>query len=86
MALKITYQSKYGITISDAYARINTFSGNKANISTIVDVFATEIASQNGSYSIGTIVIDLPLAEGATMAQMYSALKLDSNFIDAVDC
>ena len=85
MALQISYQSAMGFTAPTAYAHITSYSGNKNTIQCNVDVFY-DAATKDTSIPIGSLVISLPLADGATMEQMYQALKQDGNFTGAIDC
>ena len=86
MALQKHFTTPQGFTASAAYARITTFNGNKETIAVNVEVHKDLQARIDGKQPIEYFNISLALAEGATMQQMYTALKLDSNFLDAVDC
>ena len=86
MALQKHFTTPQGFTASAAYARITSFSGNKETIAVNVEVHKDAQARTDNLQPISYFNISLALAEGATMAQMYAALKLDSNFTDAVDC
>ena len=86
MALTKSFTTAHGFTAADAYARITRFSGNKDTLQVDVEVHKDSQARTDLKHPIETFNISLALAEGATMAQMYTALKQDSNFIDAVDC
>ena len=84
MALRIQYQSVMGFTAPTAYAHITSYSGNKSSIQCNIDIWY-DFTKVNDA-PIGSISISLALPDGATMAQMYDALKLDGNFINAIDC
>ena len=86
MALQISYQSAFGFMSPSAYAHITSYSGNKNTIQCNVDVWYGVSTYTNGDAPIGSYSISLPLVDGATMAQMYDALKLDGNFANAIDC
>jgi hypothetical protein len=86
MALQKHFTTAHGFTASAAYARITSFSGNKHTIQVNVDVHKDAQARTDEKQPIEQFSISLPLALGATMEQMYTALKLDSNFTDAIDC
>lgn len=86
MALTKSFTTKQGFTAENAYARITNFNGNKDTIQVNVEVHKDAQARTDEKQPIETFSISLPLALGATMQQMYGALKLDSNFIDATDC
>ena len=86
MALTKSFTTPQGFTASNAYARILTFSGNKDFLAVVIEVHKDLQARLDALAPITMFNISLPLAEGATMEQMYTALKLDGNFTDAVDC
>ena len=85
MALQISYQSAMGFTAPSAYAHITSYSGNKSTIQCNIDIYY-DVTTKDTSQPIGSLVISLALADGATMAQMYDALKQDGNFAGAIDC
>jgi len=86
MALTKSFTTPQGFTAANAYARITSFNGNKDTIQVNVEVHKDADARTNQLQPIEYFNISLPLALGATMEQMYEALKQDSNFIDATDC
>lgn len=86
MAITKSFTTPMGFTADTAYARISSFNGNKDNIMVNVEVHKDAQARLDNLVPITGYSISLPLADGATMQQMYDALKLDSNFIGATDC
>lgn len=86
MALQLNLETQQGFTASTAYARITNFNGNKDTIGVQVTVHKDAQARTDEKQPIANHYISLPLQYGATMAQMYEALKLDSNFVNSVDC
>ena len=86
MALTKSFTTAHGFTAQDAYARITNFNGNKDAIAVNVEVHKCAQSRTDNLQPIEQFNISLALSEGATMSQMYTALKLDSNFTDAVDC
>lgn len=86
MALQLSKTTSHGFTAENAYARIVNFSGNKDSIQVNVEVHKDEQARLDMKQPIEFYSISLALSNGATMQQMYDALKLDSNFIGAIDC
>lgn len=86
MALTKSFTTPQGFTAPSAYARIISFNGNKDTIQVNVEVHRDAQARTDQLQPIEQFSISLPLALGATMEQMYTALKLDSNFTDATDC
>jgi hypothetical protein len=85
MALQLQLTTAQGFTASTAYARITSFSGNKYTIQVNVEVHKDYQARTDNLQTIATYSISLPTADGASMQQMYNALKLDSNFAGAID-
>jgi len=85
MAITKSFTTLQGFTAPDAYARIVTYVGNKDTISVNVVVHKDAQARLDGLQSIADYGIILTLPNGATMTQMYDALKQDSNFTGAVD-
>lgn len=85
MALQMEITTGQGFTAYSAYARIKTFNGDKDTIMVDVEVHKDSQSKIDQKQPIGSYNICLPLALGATMAQMYVALKLNSNFVGAID-
>lgn len=85
MALQITYDTTYGFRADTAYAHIILFSGSKTSIRVDIMVFISKEARDNNSSNIGFMSANLQLADGASMQEMYDALKLQEPFIGAVD-
>ena len=85
MALQFTYQTTMGFTAESAYAHIVSFSGNKSAIRTDIMIFISKEARDNNDNQIGFVTAELALQYGATMQDMYDALKLQEPFINATD-
>lgn len=86
MALQKQFTTVHGFDAPEAYARITNFNGTKESIMVNVEVHKDADARLAAMQPIEVFNISLPLAEGATMQEMYDALKLDSNFEGAIDC
>jgi len=86
MALQVIYQSNMGFVANEAYARIVSFTGDKSAVHVIVRMYFNEQAKLSDQENIGSVSITLPIENGATMQQMYDALKLLPEFEGAVDC
>lgn len=84
MALQVSYQTQFGITIDKAYCKIISFTGDKTNIKTDVVIYANQEVKELGYQAIGFTSLTLDLAYGATMQEMYDALKLQEPFINAI--
>lgn len=85
MALQVSYNSQYGFTAPSAYVRIERFMGDKDLVDVQLQYFYNE-ASRLNSSPIGFSSHQLELPNGATMAQMYTALKELPEFSGATDC
>lgn len=85
MALQFTYKTKMGFIADEAYAHISSYRGNKLNISIDIMVFNNRDAKDNSLTPIDFINYELYLLDGATMQQMYDALKLLPEFTGAID-
>jgi hypothetical protein len=86
MALQLEYTTAQGFYCSAAYARIRSFSGDKNFTQLTVELHKDVAARANELQPITTFSISLPIADGGNLTQMYTALKSDSNFTNAVDC
>ena len=85
MALQITYQTQMGFIATEAYVRIVSFSGDKDTIIANTVMYFNKASREAGADSIGNLTVFLPLQYGATMQEMYEALKLQEPFINAID-
>ena len=114
MALQINYTSPQGVVAPTAYARIQSFSGNKTGVNVQVAFYLDALAAKGlpavaavpavppaagqtaGSPAVaavaavppktalGTKQYFLTIADGATMAQLYTALAARPEFAGAV--
>lgn len=85
MAITKSFTTLQGFTAPVAYARIITYVGNKDTIQVNVQVHKDSQARLDGLQPIADYNISLELQNGATMEQMYNALKLQEPFINAID-
>ncbi len=86
MALQKEFTTAQGFHAPSAYARITHFSGTKDVLQVNVEVHKDLAARELELQPIAQYTLSLPLTHGATMSDMYAAIKLDSNFLDATDC
>ena len=86
MALQLSYTTTSGITVPTAYAHIASWTGNKFNINLQIVIWKDAASETAKLQPLAQIPIRLALPNGATMAQMYTALKLQAPFIGATDC
>jgi hypothetical protein len=86
MALQVDLTTKSGVRLPTAYARILNFTGTKTGIQVTIAIFPNaEIAnSKPPKPAVEITRATLKLADGASFAQMYDALKLQAPFIGAV--
>lgn len=85
MALQISYNSQYGFTAPAAYVRIESFAGGKDTINVNVQYFY-DAAARTDQQPIGYNNFQLEIENGATMADMYTALKALPEFTGSTDC
>jgi hypothetical protein len=85
MAIQTTFQSSMGFDITDAYIRISRFTGDKSTIKVQLEVYYNQSAKVASAATIGSPTIELEITNGATMQQMYDALKLLPEFAGAID-
>ena len=85
MALQLNYTAPTGITLPTAYAHITSFGGNKTGMQCQLTVFKDVAAKNAFLQPVGTLQAKLTIANGATMAELYAALKLQAPFIGATD-
>ena len=86
MAISIEISTPQGFTVGDAYVRIARFIGTKLYIQVQVEIYKDLQARLDDKQTIERMNIDLPLPNGATLEEMYAALKLLPEFTNAVDC
>ena len=85
MALQFIYITPSDITLPTAYVHIASFGGNKGQIQVQLTVWKDIAAFTAKKQPVGNLQAKLTLADGATFAQMYEALKLQDQFKDAVN-
>jgi hypothetical protein len=83
MAIQSSYAAAQGFTAPVAYSHITTFFGTKTGIRATVEVHFDKAARDAGKQPIGVEVVQLKLADGATMAQMYEALAAEPKWAGA---
>lgn len=94
MALQLDVQTEFGITVPDAYAKINTFSGSKEFIIVDVAFFATQAARDAGNPTVRRQAyqwnrVDQSMTgvtdSDALVSKLYDYLKTLPEFAEAVD-
>lgn len=86
MAIKFSYTNSQGFLCPEAYLRIVDFDGDKDDIRVGIWIYKDQQARIDNLSTIDQFRISLQLKNGATMEQMYIALKQDDNLTDAADC
>lgn len=89
MALQINLPvTAVGLACGAAYARIATYRGNKDKVYAWVEVHANQAARENQSAPVAQKEYEFDLAnlQGPLLPALYSALKLDADFAEAIDC
>jgi hypothetical protein len=85
MALQSSFAAPQGFTAPAAYTHITTFMGNKAGIRVTYEVHFDKASRDDGKQPIAVEIAQLTIADGATMAQMYTELKGIIKFTGATD-
>lgn len=85
MALQFSYTSPSDIVVPAAYAHITSFGGTKTGMQLQLTIYKDASAKNANKQPVGTYQAKLEIANGATMAQLYTALKVLPIFADATD-
>ena len=94
MALQLSLLTPFGVTLSNAYAKINGYSGTKDNIVAHVDFFATQAARDAGnpvvdrrSYQWNNADMNMQSVTDADglVSALYVWLKTLPDFTGAID-
>lgn len=85
MALTLSLTTPQGFSTTEAYARIANWRGVKSCIQLTVNVYKDHDAAVAGLQPIDTQEFQLNLLCGATMQQMYDALKGEPYFLHSSD-
>jgi hypothetical protein len=85
MALQSSYTTKMGFIAPAAYLRITQFLGSKSGIRVTLEINYDAAARANGRQPIAMEMVQLSIADGATMQTMYDAIKLQPQFAGATD-
>ncbi len=75
-----------GFLCEEAYARISDFEGDKDAIRIGIWIYRDQAAREEDLACIDQFRIELPIQDGATIADMYTAMKLIDPFTGAQDC
>lgn len=89
MALQTNLESSnVGVAFPEAYARINFYRGDKRNVQIFVDFYANASAASNRAQQIKNMTFTMPFTEitGDFFPSMYTWLKQQPDFVNALDC
>jgi len=98
MAIKINYETEYGVTIENAYVVIDSFQYHKnystdaepgISLITLAKIFGNEEARDSGKPAVESygFVFDIDTKSiDNYIIQAYKALKAKSTFIKSEDC
>jgi len=87
MALKISIStSNVGVPFTEAYARINSFHGDKNQCQYHVSVSANADARQANAQEVASHAFYCATPTGNLMEGLYADLKNQVGFEDAQDC
>jgi hypothetical protein len=85
MALQFTYETISGIVITEAYAHITQFVGDKSQISVKIDIYKDKTCRLAGKIPVDKVQALLQIGNGASYQQMYTELKTKPLFKEATD-
>jgi hypothetical protein len=94
MALQLDVQTQFGITVTDAYAKISTFTGTKDYVIVDVEFFATQEARDAGNPTVHRQAFQWNRADqswtgvtdtDALTSKLYEFLKTLPEFAGAAD-
>jgi hypothetical protein len=88
MALKMDYTANSGVTVKDAYFKVQTIEGNKTRINAVISVWKDEEASKSENIGVvGQLQVNfVPSDENRWDAQTYVHIKTLDDFSTAIDC
>jgi len=74
MALQLNYDSPFGITFTEAYAKVLEFSGNESNVDFSVAIWKDKIAYDADSSFIERLSFAAPYGTSTEMDSLYAWL------------
>ena len=86
MALKFNYELDSGITLTEAYVHIVGFQGNKSSMEVQLAIYKDAAAKSDNKKPLTLLNKRINVVYGATMAQMYTELKKQDPFKQAINC
>ncbi len=86
MALQINYELDSGVTLTNAYVHIVGFQGNKTSMEVQLSIYKDVDAKNANKKALVLMNRRINVVFGATMTQMYTALKTQDPFKQAINC
>lgn len=74
-----------GFIAPEAYTKITNFRGDKNTLLISLETYFSETAKELQQNAIGNLLVTIEVRNGATMQEMYDALKLQEPFINSID-
>ena len=86
MALSLNTTTPFGLTLTGAYAKVTTFSGDKTNLDITVAWYVNKAARDENKRPINVQRLQVPTpTDGGTVAGIYTYLKTQPEFTGAGD-
>lgn len=88
MALKVDCnETVIGVPMTNTYARITHYQGDKNYVMFFVEHHANETARHGNYDSVATVSFTVPTTEcDANLTSLYAWLKQQPNYLNAEDC
>ena len=84
MAIQKTYTANTGVVATNGYWKINKFNGDKSLIIIEIAIYLDKASRESGKQPLGYTQFKLNIADGATLASMYTALLALPDFSNAL--
>ena len=85
MAIQASIETNYGFTSLEAYAKINSFSGNKDLLFFDVFVYMSADARTADKPFLAQKSYELPYVDGMSISSLYDYLKTLPEYINPLD-
>lgn len=86
MALQFNFTNdNSGLTITNAYAKLGNFHGDKTNVRFDVEIFVSSEARLDNKQPISHLTFNVPYSDGMSIASLYTYMKTLPEFSQAID-
>ena len=85
MALQIVYQTQYGVTASQAYAKIEGYGVRSESVSVSVAIYYDQDARSTNLQPVSYLNVSVAMDHGGNYEAVYDALKTLPEFANATD-